>query len=53
MPCACGGGGATQNASVNEEEWEVLFPNNRKETVKGEHAARVLATQVGGTARRK
>lgn len=53
MACACGGGSANQTLSVDEKEWEVLFPNGRKETVKGEHAARVLATQVGGTARLK
>lgn len=53
MPCACNGG-ASQETARREEEWEVTYTNGRRETVRGEQAAKVAQTMGGfGTQIRK
>lgn len=53
MPCACNGG-ASQETARREEDWEVSYTNGRRETVKGEQAAKVAQTMGGfGTKIRK
>lgn len=53
MPCACSGG-ASQETARREEEWEVTYTNGRRETVRGEQAAKVAQTMGGfGTQIRK
>ncbi len=54
MPCACNGGGASQETARREEQWEVTYANGRTEKVTGEMAAKVAQTQGGfGTQIRK
>lgn len=47
MPCACNGGGNAQEVARREETWEVTYTNGRRETVKGEQAAKVAQTMGG------
>ena len=54
MPCACNGGGASQEAARREQTWEVTYTNGRRETVTGEMAAKAAQTMGGfGTKIRK
>lgn len=46
MPCACNGG-AAQETARREETWEVTYTNGRRETVKGEMAAKAAQTMGG------
>lgn len=49
MACACSGGSNDPGKPVAEERlYDVKLPNGRIETVKGEHAAKVLVTMSGG-----
>lgn len=51
MPCACGGGVSAQ--ATPEPQYEVTLPDGRRETVTGEHAAKVKITMAGGGTYRK
>ena len=54
MPCACNGGGASQDTARREPTYEVTYTNGRTERVSGEMAAKVAQTQGGfGTQIRK
>ena len=46
MACACNGNKAKANAP--EPDYVVTYPDGRRETVKGEHAAKVKVTIAGG-----
>lgn len=49
MACACNGGTSSDGKPLAEERmYDVKLPNGRIETVKGEHAAKVLVTMSGG-----
>lgn len=45
MACACNGNKAQPAA---EPDYVVTYPDGRRETVKGEHAAKVKVTIAGG-----
>lgn len=48
MACACSGGSTPTPVAEEERLYDVKLPNGRVETVKGEHAAKVLVTMSGG-----
>ena len=49
MACACSG----NTPSAPEAQYEVTYPDGRRETVSGEHAAKVKVTMAGGGSYRK
>lgn len=49
MACACQGTKVTEP----EPQYEVTLPNGQRQTVTGEHAAKVAVTMAGGGSYRK
>ena len=49
MACACQG----NKPAAPEPQYEVTLPNGQRETVTGEHAAKVKVTMAGGGTYRK
>lgn len=48
MACACNGNNGASSQAASEPDYEVVYPDGRRETVKGEHAAKVKVTIAGG-----